>query len=52
MSVQLGAVGANYIYQDYDKPYYPDGNTKLVIINIGSIASDVGWWVLVVLLWM
>lgn len=37
MSVQLGGVGANYIYQDYDKPYYPHGNTKLVVINCGSI---------------
>ncbi|KAM7198563.1 Major facilitator superfamily domain containing protein [Naviculisporaceae sp. PSN 640] len=37
MSVQLGAVGANYVYQDYDKPYYPHGNTKLVVINCASI---------------
>lgn len=37
MSVQLGGVGSNYVYQDYDKPYYPHGNTKLVIINICSI---------------
>lgn len=35
--VQLGGEGANDAYQDYDKPHYPHGNTKLVIINIGSI---------------
>ncbi|KAK3485250.1 major facilitator superfamily domain-containing protein [Neurospora hispaniola] len=37
MSVQLGNVVANFIYLDYDKPYYHDGNTKLVVINLLAI---------------
>lgn len=27
----------SFIYLDYDKPYYRDGNTKLLAINILSI---------------
>jgi hypothetical protein len=38
MSVQLGGVIANFHYQDYDKPLYRDGNSKLVAINLLSIA--------------
>ena len=37
MSVQTGNVIANFIYLDYDKPYYRDGNTKLVVINFIAI---------------
>lgn len=34
MSVQLGSIISAYIYQDYDKPKYKDGNLTLFIINI------------------
>ncbi|KAJ4367210.1 hypothetical protein N0V85_009188, partial [Neurospora sp. IMI 360204] len=37
MSVQTGNVMANFIYLDYDKPYYHDGNAKLVVINFIAI---------------
>ncbi|KAK3376260.1 major facilitator superfamily domain-containing protein [Lasiosphaeria ovina] len=37
MCVQLGNLTGNFIYLDYDKPLYKDGNTKLVIINLLSI---------------
>ncbi len=37
MSVQLGAVCYNFIYVDSDKPYYHNGNTKLMAINLASI---------------
>ena len=37
MSVQLGNVCSNFIYQDYDKPAYRVGNRNLVIINCLSI---------------
>ncbi|KAL2156590.1 hypothetical protein VTH82DRAFT_1335 [Thermothelomyces myriococcoides] len=37
ISVQLGHVCYSFIYLDYDKPYYRDGNTKLLAINILSI---------------
>ena len=37
MGVQLGNICANFIYQDYDKPYYRVGNRNLVIVNFISI---------------
>lgn len=33
MSVQVGSIISAYIYQDYDKPKYKNGNLTLVIIN-------------------
>lgn len=38
MSVQLGSIVSAYIYQDYDKPLYKDGNRNLVIITCFVIA--------------
>ncbi|KAK0625124.1 major facilitator superfamily domain-containing protein [Bombardia bombarda] len=38
MAVQLGNVFSTLIYKEADKPLYHDGNTKLLIINILSIA--------------
>lgn len=38
MSVQVGSIISAYIYQDYDKPKYKDGNLTLVIINCSVIA--------------
>ncbi|KAL2264254.1 hypothetical protein VTK26DRAFT_9030 [Humicola hyalothermophila] len=37
MSVQAGHVAYSFIYQDHDKPYYRNGNTKLFILNIVSV---------------
>ncbi|AEO69062.1 uncharacterized protein THITE_2119058 [Thermothielavioides terrestris NRRL 8126] len=37
ISVQIGDVIASFMYLDYDKPYYHDGNTKLLAINILTI---------------
>lgn len=37
ISVQIGGVISSNIYLDYDKPYYRDGNIKLLAINILSI---------------
>ncbi|KAB5540306.1 major facilitator superfamily domain-containing protein [Coniochaeta sp. 2T2.1] len=37
MSVQLSSISAAYIYQDYDKPKYKNGNFNLVIINVAVI---------------
>ncbi|KAG7291041.1 hypothetical protein NEMBOFW57_001051 [Staphylotrichum longicolle] len=37
ISVQIGHVAYSYIYVEADKPYYRDGNTKLLAINILSI---------------
>ncbi|KAK4237929.1 major facilitator superfamily domain-containing protein [Achaetomium macrosporum] len=37
ISVQIGHVIYSFIYLDHDKPYYRDGNTKLLAINILSI---------------
>ena len=37
MSVQLSSISSAYIYQDYDKPKYKDGNLTLVIINVAVI---------------
>jgi hypothetical protein len=38
ISVQLGHVIYSFIYQDHDKPYYREGNTRLVAINLLAIA--------------
>ncbi|KXX81241.1 hypothetical protein MMYC01_203193 [Madurella mycetomatis] len=37
ISVQLGHVIYSFIYRDYDRPYYRQGNTNLVAINILSV---------------
>ncbi|KAK4034402.1 major facilitator superfamily domain-containing protein [Parachaetomium inaequale] len=37
ISVQIGHVAYSFIYVESDKPYYRDGNTKLLAINILSI---------------
>ncbi|KAL2135936.1 hypothetical protein VTI74DRAFT_6164 [Chaetomium olivicolor] len=37
ISVQIGHVAYSFIYVDHDKPYYRDGNTKLLAINLLSI---------------
>ncbi|KAL2200842.1 major facilitator superfamily domain-containing protein [Corynascus similis CBS 632.67] len=37
ISVQMGHVIYSFIYLDHDKPYYREGNTKLIAINILSI---------------
>jgi hypothetical protein len=37
ISVQIGHVIYSFIYVEHDKPYYRDGNTKLLAINILSI---------------
>ncbi|KAK1756621.1 major facilitator superfamily domain-containing protein [Echria macrotheca] len=34
MSVQAGSITAAYVYQDYDKPLYKNGNQNLVIVNV------------------
>ncbi|KAK4143916.1 major facilitator superfamily domain-containing protein [Dichotomopilus funicola] len=39
ISVQLGNICASFAYQDYDKPYYHDGNTKLIAIDILAILT-------------
>ena len=40
--MQLGHVIYSFMYQDHDKPYYRDGNTKLVAINILSVLIFLG----------
>lgn len=37
--MQLGNICASFAYQDYDKPYYHDGNTKLLAIDILAILT-------------
>ncbi|KAK3295431.1 major facilitator superfamily domain-containing protein [Chaetomium fimeti] len=37
ISVQIGHVAYSFIYVESDKPYYRDGNTKLLAINLLSI---------------
>jgi hypothetical protein len=37
ISVQLGHVVYTFIYQEHDKPYYRNGNTKLLVFNFLSI---------------
>jgi hypothetical protein len=37
ISVQIGHVAYSFIYVESDKPYYRDGNTKLLAINVLSI---------------
>jgi len=38
ISVQMGHICYSFAYQDYDKPYYRNGNTKLLAVNVLSIA--------------
>lgn len=37
ISVQISHVAYSFIYQDHDKPYYRNGNTKLVILNFFAV---------------
>ena len=34
----MGHICYSFAYQDYDKPYYRNGNTKLLAVNVLSIA--------------